>query len=279
MSRGATSRSSGEDVGMVDVSILVRGRLINEARPAHKGTELPLEEEARQVDVGRSVDGELGEQLASRSRPHNVRGGLVDILGLAEAVAQLDCLLLVPPRHHIAAQIEKAGPLLGGNGALDALHQLARARQEVGTDDRVVLKDEHRRRGVAVCGACVPQNGVRHGAATLAVGHDQFGRQRARVVLAVNGRVPCASHDPRVGVGSGSRLQTPGLHTLLPHLRLDGAAAVHPTGQIDIHGDHERALPGRELLLLVHHSEHSLLLKRDVAQGVDACQLDGWPAR
>eukprot|EP00962_Isochrysis_galbana_P047242 scaffold19235_cov126-Isochrysis_galbana.AAC.28 len=151
-------------------------------------------------------------------------------------------------RFCLTAQIEKAGPLLGGNGALDALHQLARARQEVGTDDRVVLKDEHRRRGVAVCGACVPQNGVRHGAATLAVGHDQFGRQRARVVLAVNGRVPCASHDPRVGVGSGSRLQTPGLHTLLPHLRLDGAAAVHPTGQIDIHGDHERALPGRELL-------------------------------
>ena len=60
---------------------------------------------------------------------------------------------------------------------------------------------------------------MRHGAAALAVGHCELGGQRARVVLAVDRRVPGAGHDARVGVGHSGGLEPPRGQALLAHLR------------------------------------------------------------
>jgi len=46
---------------------------MNEARAAHEGAQLPLEQQPREVDVCGAVDRQLSQKLARGSRPENVR--------------------------------------------------------------------------------------------------------------------------------------------------------------------------------------------------------------
>jgi len=100
----------------------------------------------------------------------------------------------------------------------------------------VVFEDEHRRRRVAASRARMPEDGVGHGAAALAVRHGQAGRHSARVVLGVQRRVPIAGHNASIGFVAGARLEAAPSDPSLLQLRLDIGTAVGARAQVDVDG-------------------------------------------
>jgi hypothetical protein len=131
-----------------------------------------------------------------------------------------------------------------------AHYELAAARREISIEADIILQDEQWRRVVAAHGARVPEDGMRGGAAQLALAHGQLGGKNRLVESAAESRIPpTGDHLPYLG---GERLPQEEVPSepMESHRRVVGDALADQISEADWRclmgrggGARERAVP------------------------------------